>query len=30
LGLMAEAPHDVANYWARLKERPAYQRAVAA
>jgi glutathione S-transferase len=30
LGLMKEAPDDVAKYWARLQARPAYQRAVAA
>lgn len=30
LGLMREAPHDVGNYWARLQQRPAYQRAIAA
>jgi glutathione S-transferase len=30
MGLMADAPDDVAKYWARLSERPAYQKAVAA
>lgn len=30
LGLMLEAPDDVAKYWTRLKSREAYQRAVAA
>jgi glutathione S-transferase len=30
LGMLKDAPDDVAKYWARLKERPAYQRAIAA
>lgn len=30
LGLMADAPDDVAKYWARLSSREAYQRAVGA
>lgn len=30
LGLVADAPDDVAKYWKRLSERPAYQRAIAA
>lgn len=30
LGLLADAPDDVQKYFARLAERPAYQRAVAA
>lgn len=30
MGLMREAPDDVAKYWKRLSERPAYLRAVAA
>lgn len=30
LGLLQDAPDDVQKYWARLAERPAYQRAIAA
>jgi glutathione S-transferase len=30
MGLMADAPDDVAKYWKRLSERPAYQKAIAA
>lgn len=29
-GLLKDAPDDVVKYWARLQERPAYQRAAAA
>jgi glutathione S-transferase len=30
MGVMKDPPDDVAKYWARLQERPAYQRAIAA